>query len=63
MLKMHVSEEVTLSVRRLLASLNIYYSNSLNTKVQKQSEALIKKLHTKFVHSIIVEIHRNTSFQ
>ena len=47
MLKMHVSE-VTLSVRRVLASLDIYYSNSLNTEVQKQSEALIKKLHTKF---------------
>ena len=62
MLKMHVSE-VTLSVRRVLASLDIYYSNSLNNEVQKQSEALIKKLHTKFVHSIIVGIHRNTFFQ
>ena len=61
MLKMHVLE-VTLSVRRLLASLDIYDSNSLNTEVQKQSEALIKKLHTKFVHSISVGIHRNTFF-
>ena len=32
---------------RLFASLDIYYNDSLNTKVQKQNETKIKKFQTK----------------
>ena len=37
------------TTRRLFASLNIHYDNSVNTKVDIQNETNIKKLQTKVV--------------
>ena len=39
--------KATSSIMRLFASLDIYYNDSLNTKVQKQNETKIKKFQTK----------------
>ena len=41
--KMQVSK-ATSSIRRLFASLDIHYNNSLNTEKQKQNQTEIKKL-------------------
>ena len=39
--------KATSSIMRLFASLDIYYNDRLNTKVQKQNETKIKKFQTK----------------
>ena len=44
-------------ITRLIASLDIHYSNSLTAEVQKENEIEIKKLQPKVVNSIILRIH------
>ena len=55
---MQVSK-TTSRIRRLFPSLDINYHNSLNTEVQKQNKAEIKKLQTKVVDSMIFGLHCN----
>ena len=52
----------TSNIRRLFASLGIHYSNSLNNKVQKQTETEIKEPQTKVVDSVIFVIYCYTFF-
>ena len=59
---MQVSKAIS-SIRRLFASLDIHYNNSLNTELQKQNKTQIKKLQTKVVDSMIFGIHCYTFFQ
>ena len=58
------ASKATSSIRRLFASLNIHNNNCLiiNTEVQKQNEAEIKKLQTKVVDLMIFGIHCRTYF-
>ena len=63
--KTHYKKQIskaTSSIRRLSASLDIHYKNSLNTEVKKQNETKIKKLQTKVADSMIFGINCNTFF-
>ena len=52
------ASKATSSIRRLFASLDIHYNCLIiNTEVQKQNEAEIKKLQTKVVDLMIFGIH------
>ena len=49
--------KVNSSVRRLFASLDINYNNSLNTELHKHNETKIKKLKITIIDPMIFEIH------
>ena len=51
--------KATLSIKTLFTSLDIHYSNRLNTEVQNQNELYVKKLQTKVFKSMI---KRNIKF-